>query len=253
MNVLIVEDDPMIARLNARYLARMSDCHLIGQCRDVVSARAMVERERVDLVLLDIYLGRRHGLELAEWLQIHRPDTDVILLTAANEADVVRRAHRLGVRDYLVKPFSIERFIEAITACQRRRRTLARTDRPVDQNTLDALFRTPHPASGPGERLPKGLTKTTLAAVIDAVQAALSADRALSTDIIADHADISRVSARKYLRYLVDKQALGETLSYGAAGRPAFRYALLDAALLRQLAAWACASDTGDMPTKKPL
>lgn len=247
MNVLIVEDDPMVARLNAGYLARMTDCTLIGQCRDVVSARAVLERERVDLVLLDVYLGRRHGLELAEWLQTHRPDTDVILLTAANEADMVRRAHQLGVRDYLVKPFSIERFMEAITACQRRRRTLARADRPVDQDTLDALFRTPHPAARSVERLPKGLTKTTLASVIEAVHAAASsADYALSTEVVADHADISRVSARKYLRYLVDKQALGETFSYGAAGRPAFRYALLDVALLRRLADWAA-------PTKKPL
>ena len=90
------------------------------------------------------------------------------------------------------------------------------------------------------------MTKTTLASVIEAVSAAASADHAFSTEVVADHADISRVSARKYLRYLVDKQALGETLFYGAAGRPAFRYALLDAALLQRLAGWTA-------PTKKPL
>ncbi|WP_348760421.1 response regulator [uncultured Salinisphaera sp.] len=232
MNVLIVEDDPLIARINAGYLARVADCTLVGQCQDVVSAHGVLARESVDLVLLDIYLGRRTGLDLAEWLGVHRPDTSIILLTAASETDTVRRAHRLGIDDYLVKPFTAERFVEAVVACRQRRRTLAEHEHALDQHALDLVFRAaPRDLSGAGT-LPKGIAGNTLVHVIDAIT---RADGQPSTEEIAEHSGLSRVSARKYLRFLVEQQALAETLDYGSSGRPSFRYRLIDNAALKSL------------------
>ncbi|RJS95250.1 response regulator [Salinisphaera sp. Q1T1-3] len=232
MNVLIVEDDPMVSRLNAQYLARLRDTRLVGQCRDAVSALARLRADTVDLVLLDVYLGRRSGLEIAEWLAANRPGVDIILITAASELETVQSARRLGVSDYLVKPFAFERFAEAVDTVTRRRRALARLHGPADQQALDAVFRA-QPRSAAADDLPKGLTAPTLARVVGSI-IAHDAMR-FSTDEIAEAAGMSRVSLRKYLRHLVSRGLLSEEFAYGAVGRPAFVYRCLDSEALHAL------------------
>ncbi|MBU0839293.1 MAG: response regulator, partial [Gammaproteobacteria bacterium] len=54
MRVLIVEDDPMVMRLNVDYLARLEGVELVGQCESVPAALELLEREAVDLLLLDV-------------------------------------------------------------------------------------------------------------------------------------------------------------------------------------------------------
>lgn len=234
MNVLIVEDDPMVGQLNAAYLARVAGMHLISRCSDVVSALAVLERESLDLVLLDVYLGRRSGLEIAEWLYEHRPEVDIVLITAAGEPETVRAARRLGVTDYLIKPFTFERFADALDAARRRQHALDDLNGPVDQRALDALFRTRSRPSLRSDELPKGLTARTLAEVAGVL---LAVDEAsFSTDTVTERTGMSRVSVRKYLRYLVSCEILDETFAYGQIGRPAFAYRCLDRCALARLA-----------------
>ncbi|MGO2415155.1 MAG: response regulator, partial [Cobetia crustatorum] len=71
MRVLIVEDDPMVMRLNVEYLNRVAGMRLVAQCEDVASALDVLAAEEVDLVLLDIYLRSRNGLEGLRWLRRH--------------------------------------------------------------------------------------------------------------------------------------------------------------------------------------
>ncbi|MGO2504057.1 MAG: response regulator, partial [Cobetia marina] len=93
MRVLIVEDDPMVMRLNVEYLNRIDGMRLVAQCEDVAAALEVLAQEAVDLVLLDVYLRSRSGLEVLRWLRRHAaPDIQVILITAASEADTVRSA-----------------------------------------------------------------------------------------------------------------------------------------------------------------
>src|SRR3546814_5275705 len=121
MRVLIVEDDPMVMRLNVDYLARLEGVELVGQCESVPAALEVLEREAVDLLLLDVYLRNRSGLEVLRHLRAQDRNTDAVLITAASEIETVRAAQRLGARDYLVKPFSFERFRDAVEACRRAR------------------------------------------------------------------------------------------------------------------------------------
>ncbi|MGB7757687.1 MAG: response regulator [Salinisphaera sp.] len=234
MNVLIVEDDPMVGQLNAAYLARVAGMHLISRCSDVVSALAVLEREAVDLVLLDVYLGRRSGLEIAEWLYAQRPEVDIVLITAAGEPETVRAARRLGVTDYLIKPFTFERFADAIDAARRRRHALSDLAGPIDQRALDALFRTRSRPSLRSDELPKGLTARTLAQVASALLAV--PDETFATETVTERTGMSRVSVRKYLRYLVSCDILDETFAYGQIGRPAFAYRCLERRALERLA-----------------
>ena len=83
MRVLIVEDDPMVMRLNVEYLARLDGVQLVGQCESVPAALQVLEREAVDLLLLDVYLRNRSGLEVLRYLRAEDRNTDAVLITAA--------------------------------------------------------------------------------------------------------------------------------------------------------------------------
>src|SRR3546814_13654890 len=79
MRVLIVEDDPMVMRLNVDYLARLEGVELVGQCESVPAALELLEREAVDLLLLDVYLRNRSGLEVLRHLRAQDRNTDAVL------------------------------------------------------------------------------------------------------------------------------------------------------------------------------
>jgi len=233
MRVLIVEDDPMVMRLNVDYLARLEGVELVGQCESVPAALELLEREAVDLLLLDVYLRNRSGLEVLRHLRAQDRNTDAVLITAASEIETVRAAQRLGARDYLVKPFSFERFRDAVEACRRARDALSRLPDQLAQGDIDRLF-SQAPATDlrrPGD-LPKGLTPASLAQVAQAILA-LDED-SFTSETLLPATGMSRVSVRKYLKHLSDAQLLEESFHYGQIGRPSFRYRCLDrAALLR--------------------
>lgn len=234
MRVLIVEDDPMVMRLNVDYLARLEGVDLVGQCESVPAALELLEREAVDLLLLDVYLRNRSGLEVLRHLRAQDRDTDAVLITAASEIETVRAAQRLGARDYLVKPFSFERFRDAVEACRRAREALSRLPDQLGQGDIDRLF-SQAPATDlrrPGD-LPKGLTPASLAQVAQAILA-LDED-GFTSETLLPATGMSRVSVRKYLKHLSDAQLLEESFHYGQIGRPSFRYRCLDRAALQRL------------------
>lgn len=234
MRVLIVEDDPMVMRLNVDYLARLEGVELVGQCESVPTALELLEREAVDLLLLDVYLRNRSGLEVLRHLRAQDRNTDAVLITAASEIETVRAAQRLGARDYLVKPFSFERFRDAVEACRRARDALSRLPDQLGQGDIDRLF-SQAPATDlrrPGD-LPKGLTPASLAQVAQAILA-LDED-SFTSETLLPATGMSRVSVRKYLKHLSDAQLLEESFHYGQIGRPSFRYRCLDRAALQRL------------------
>lgn len=223
----------MVMRLNVDYLARLEGVELVGQCESVPAALELLEREAVDLLLLDVYLRNRSGLEVLRHLRAQDRNTDAVLITAASEIETVRAAQRLGARDYLVKPFSFERFRDAVEACRRAREALSRLPDQLGQGDIDRLF-SQAPATDlrrPGD-LPKGLTPASLAQVAQAILA-LDED-SFTSETLLPATGMSRVSVRKYLKHLNDMQLLEESFHYGQIGRPSFRYRCLDrAALLR--------------------
>lgn len=234
MRVLIVEDDPMVMRLNVDYLARLEGVELVGQCESVPAALELLEHEPVDLLLLDVYLRNRSGLDVLRHLRAHDRNTDAVLITAASEIETVRAAQRLGARDYLVKPFSFERFRDAVEACRRAREALSRLPDQLGQGDIDRLFSQPPAAElrRPGD-LPKGLTPASLTQVVLAILA-LDED-SFTSETLLPATGMSRVSVRKYLKHLSDAQLLEESFHYGQIGRPSFRYRCLDRAALQRL------------------
>jgi DNA-binding response OmpR family regulator len=123
--VLVVEDELEIARIVRDYLARAGfDVIVVG---DADSALASVRSARPDLLVLDLGLPGRDGLDVAREVR-RRSDTPIVILTArGDEADRIVGLE-LGADDYVVKPFSPKELVARVRAVLRRTRSAGRLD-----------------------------------------------------------------------------------------------------------------------------
>lgn len=220
IRTLIVEDDFRVAEVHRGFLERLPSFAVCGVARDADEAMAMVAAERPDLVLLDIYLPDRSGLDVLRELHAPgRPPVDVIAITAANDVDTLRSALRGGVVHYLVKPFQFNAFREKLDGYAALRSRLA-TVQEIDQAEVDALYELLR-ARPAAPDLPKGLSPASLAIVARTLR---QSDHDLSALEVARATGMSRVTSRRYLEHLARSGVVEVTMRYGSAGRPEHRY-----------------------------
>lgn len=141
--VIIVEDDPMITELNRRYAERDGRFTVAQTFSQPRRALDWLRHNPADLVILDFYMPQMNGLEFLQSVRAAGIAADVIMITAANDAATVEALTRLGVVDYLVKPFAYERFCRALDAFCHRRSAMRGS---LDQSALDSLLHTAPPA-----------------------------------------------------------------------------------------------------------
>ncbi|MEV0238610.1 response regulator [Streptomyces sp. NPDC050674] len=219
IDVLVVDDDFMVARVHRAFVARVEPFRVVGVAHTGGQAIAAVDELRPDLVLLDLYLPDLFGLDVIPRLRTAGHDCDVMVISAAQEAGTVRGAVRRGVVDYLLKPFGFEdlRLRLERYAAQRGRllTTVVRGQADVDRVLAGAF------APAPAPTLPKGMSVETAALVERALR---EADGTLSATECAAVTGLSRVSARRYLEYFHGTGDVEVSLRYGATGRPERRY-----------------------------
>ncbi|KQW43888.1 two-component system response regulator [Nocardioides sp. Root1257] len=216
LDVLVVEDDFMVASIHTRFVERVPGYRVVGVSGTGRAALEDVERLAPDLLLLDVHLPDMSGIEVLRRLRAEGNAVGVIVITAAREADTVRAAVAGGAAHYLVKPFVFEDLAARLAAFGQAQAALAGSDVP-DQADIDAVFA---PVGRAREELPKGLSQETA----DAVLAALRAGDEVGAAACAETVGISRVSARRYLEHFVATGAATVRLQYGGAGRPERRY-----------------------------
>jgi len=220
INVLIVEDDPMVAEMNKFYLEQVEGFRWMGWARSADEALALMKEQSFELVLLDIYMKETNGLELLSTIRRDGLRADVIVISAASDKESIRHALQNGAVDYLIKPFEFGRFRAALSA-YREQHTIFRRQDSLDQSELDKLtgFRKDMVSA---QELSKGFTRHTLQAVWKAVETRKT--DSFSTEEIAAVSGISRVSIGKYLAELAEMGALVSEVNYGTVGRPVQKY-----------------------------
>lgn len=109
-NCLIVEDEPLAAEVLQDYIRQVPYLHLSGVCTDALYALDFLQKEKIDLLFLDIHLPRLKGLDFLRSLS-HPPK--VILTTAYHEYAL--QGYELNVLDYLLKPIEFSRFVAAVS------------------------------------------------------------------------------------------------------------------------------------------
>ncbi|KWX73231.1 response regulator [Paenibacillus jilunlii] len=222
IKVLIVEDDPMVAKFNRHYVEQVQGFEFAGWAASVDEARKLLAELKVDLILLDIYMPRTSGLQLLSSLREQGSVVDIIVISAASDNASIRKALQLGAVDYLIKPFEFARFQAALSA-YREDYMLMKHREHLSQEQLDKLLR--HSIGMEEEKsgtLPKGLTEGTLESIWSTIQKL--ENPVFSTEEITAEAPISRISVRKYLAFLTEAGVLEMEVSYGAVGRPVYMY-----------------------------
>ncbi|MBB5233126.1 response regulator [Deinococcus budaensis] len=218
VRVLLVEDDLRVARVNRDLLERDEGVHVVGSAATLAQADALAQALEPDLILLDVHLPDGSGLGLLRHWRAQGRTTDVALITAADDEASVRTALAQGAFDYLIKPFTGARLAEVVARHRARRTPLAGGRGPLGQSQLDRLLGV---SGGAPEPLPRGIDPHTLervAGVLDAAAAALSAEE------VGDRAQLSRVTAWRYLEHLVRTGRASLDHQYGQGGRPAKLY-----------------------------
>lgn len=118
---VIIEDDSVITHLNRRYVEMDNRFCVVQTFSAAHPALFWLRSNPVDLIILDVYMPQMSGLDLLRALRAEGVDADVIMVTSADDATTIEAFMRLGVTDYLIKPFGYERFQLALkTFCQRR-------------------------------------------------------------------------------------------------------------------------------------
>jgi response regulator of citrate/malate metabolism len=218
-DVLVVDDDFMVAEIHRKFVDRVDGFRAVGVARTGAEALEQAGALHPDLILLDVYLPDMTGLEVLQRLRSGGDRVGVIMITAAREIDTVAGALDGGAADYLIKPFEFDQFQAKLDAFAARADALT-SAAGADQSLIDALFGgTAAAAAAVAEPLPKGLGAETGRLVLDAVRSAGE----VSAAECAEYVGISRVSARRYLEHYLSTGELTLRLQYGA-GRPERRY-----------------------------
>lgn len=216
--VLVVDDDFMVAEIHRRFVDRVDGFHAVGVARNGHEALTAAAQLRPSLILLDVYLPDMTGLEVLRQLRTAGDHVGVIMITAARELDTVSGALDGGAADYLIKPFEFGQLRAKLESFAARADALE-SDGGADQTLIDSLFGARSGATVHQPALPKGLGAETGRLVLDAVRRSGEVSAAECADMVG----ISRVSARRYLEHYLQAGALELRLQYGV-GRPERRY-----------------------------
>ena len=218
-NVLIVEDDPMVAMINEQFVSRHKDFTVVEKCGDGESALKFLEENKVDLVIMDVYMPVMDGFETLRQIRKRQIEVDVIMVTAANETESLKQGLHLGVVDYLVKPFTFERFKMALD------KYLAQVDalkdlEKVNQKNIDNLIDKSRKTVD--ELHPKGIQEKTMQMILDYMKE--NTNKWLTGDEIAEKVGLTGVTVRRYMSHLTETGMVIGDMNYETGGRPCMIY-----------------------------
>ena len=217
--VLIVEDDPMVSMINEQYVNRNKAFRVVQKCKDGKSALEYLEHNDVDLIILDVYMPLLDGFETLRQIRKNKKSVDVIMVTAANDRASLEEALHLGVVDYLVKPFTYDRFRIALDKYVSQVAALKDID-TLNQKNIDFIIENTRKKSE--ELYPKGIQEKTLQTILDEMKK--NPSKWMTGDEIAERIGLTGVTVRRYLNYLTEKGILLSEIDYETGGRPCMRY-----------------------------
>lgn len=221
--VLIVEDDPMVAMINEKYIQRNKNFEIVGKCKDGAGALNFLENNEVDLLVLDVYMPHMDGFETLRKIRNRQIIVDAIMVTAANDRESLEEALHLGIIDYLVKPFTFDRFQMALEKFIAQNNALKDID-TLNQTSID------HIMDDSGKKnegfLPKGIQEKTMQLILEHLKA--NKGVCLTGDEIAEKTGLTGVTVRRYMNYLAESGRVISEMNYETGGRPCMRYKVDD-------------------------
>lgn len=224
IQVMIIEDDPMVLEINSKFLKKVEGFNLAKAATNLQEAKDFILKNKIDLILLDVYLPRENGMDFLKWLRQKNVHIDVILITADKTVDRVQEAFRFGAVDYLIKPFTFVRFKEALNLFKERFFSFKKQD-TIDQGQLDKMLLSNLSTTDDKVDMPeKGFNKYTYKKIWDFIEK--KQDDYFTAEDLSETLGVARVTIRKYLEYMEKGKKLEKLIEYGKIGRPQHKYRL---------------------------
>lgn len=214
INVLVVEDERIVAEAHRLYVSRVRDFDVVGVVHSGAEALRFCQRNTVNLILLDFLLPDIHGLTVCHRLRAARCDADVIAVTGQNDVAAIKEAISLGVVRYIFKPFTADDMNKTLTRYVEFRKNFPPSGNIRSQAEVDAIWRARQDICI--LPLPKGIDRVTLQAITDALN---KAPKGLTATMAATAIGVTRVTARNYLKHL-EATGLAQRKPRFGRGRP---------------------------------
>ena len=126
---IIIEDEPLALERTKNFVSKIPFLNLCGTFENALDGLAYLKANKVDLLFLDINMDELSGIELLESSKI---DSQVIITTAYQEYAI--KGYELNVTDYLLKPFTFDRFLKAVNKAQEN------SIKPIPTSQQDFIF-----------------------------------------------------------------------------------------------------------------
>ena len=217
--VLIVEDDPMVAMINEQYIKRNKNFEIVGMCSDGLRALDFLENNTVDLLILDVFMPKMDGFETLRQIRNKQITVEAIMVTAANDRDSLEEALHLGIVDYLVKPFTFDRFQMALEKYIAQNNALKDIE-TLNQKSIDHIFDNSRKKSD--DLFPKGIQERTLIIIMEYLNS--NKGKWFTGDDIAAKVGLTSVTVRRYMNYLAESGRVVSEINYETGGRPCILY-----------------------------
>lgn len=135
LQCIIADDEPIARQILESYIQEIPNLELLASCKNAFEVMDLLQTKKVDLLFLDINMPKLSGLSLLKTLQ-QKPE--VIITTAYSEYAI--EGFELSVTDYLLKPFSFERFLQAILKVQQKNKSNQNTVIVQNETASNFIF-----------------------------------------------------------------------------------------------------------------
>ena len=222
INVVIIEDDPMVSMITENIINSIAEFRIVKTFREGKKALSFLEKNNVELIILDMYLPSINGLEILEKIRNKKIKVEVIFLTASNNTSEIERAFKLGAIDYLIKPFNFDRLKVSLGRYLDKKSNIY-GKKVLDQSEVDRLFlRNESKKNNNGV---KGISEKTLNKIVNLLLE--DPNKEWSSKEISDILNTSTVTVKKYLDYLMEQGRVENSIYYGSIGRPEYKYKVI--------------------------
>jgi response regulator of citrate/malate metabolism len=221
IKVLIIEDDPMVRQINEKFLEKIEGFCTIDSVSSISDAKELLMTNEPELVLLDLFFPNEKGLDLLKWMRLKDLKTDTILITADNSVNTIEECLRYGAIDYLIKPFTYDRFKEALERYRSRKKKL-NSQGNIEQEDLDRYVFNEVEGEKEGIMEDVHFSKQTYDKVLEYLNS--QKDKSFTAQEVANYLGVSRITARRYLDLLEKESVVTMNLEYGKVGRPKNKY-----------------------------
>ena len=229
IQVLLVEDDPMVREVNRQFIERVEGFKVIDMASDGIKGIEKIKSLAPDLVVMDIFMPEQDGIETLRQIRQQKLNVDCISVTAANDVQTIQQILHLGVFDYIMKPFTFERMEQTLIHYRQFKEKMETSD-DVTQDELDEMIgqvwqhkEETVQVSPMTQELPKGFNRATMDKVLFYLK---QSSGGASADDVAAGIGVARVTARRYLDYMEKNKLIQVDIQYGSVGRPINQYFL---------------------------